>query len=433
MNERHPIIYLPIEFKSREFESKILIAATLAERGYSVVIGQQWMLYSNIPALPPGTMLFKNFSKVHHPAMIQARRAGHRVLILEEELLGHITEKDVLSFCTDGLFQIPDAKLSNGQFERDVLRKFSSQSGARIEVAGNPRIELLKPKFRSFFQGEIHRLRSLHGDFVLINTNFGILNSIWGLEKYRPMLAQAGYYDPNVPASVAMFEEYIAFERANHDAMHAAIRDLALRRPNQRIVVRPHPAEDLRRWDGVFSKNSNVVVVREGSHVPWTLACRLLLHTSCTTGFEAYVGGTPAFSLVPSPSPITNSMISNRVNRTFQAPGDLIDATERVLDGDAVSDSVSDAADVEKYVWNCKKNDALERVADHLTEGLPKAKLSGFPNLRGVVRDIRLRTKFEASPQEFLDVFAKARRALGLKSETRVHPIGDSLFLVVPT
>ena len=98
------------------------------------------------------------------------------------------------------------------------------------------------------------------------------------------------------------WQDYLDFEDANQTAMHTAIRELARRRPKQHIIVRPHPGEDLKRWDGLFGECPNVKVIREGAHLPWTMACRLLLHTSCTTGFEAQVAGKVAFSLVHEPA-----------------------------------------------------------------------------------------------------------------------------------
>src|SRR5262245_21810230 len=102
-----PIIYLPIEFQSREFDSKVLLAATLTERGYAVVLGQQWLLYENVPRLPPGVILFKSFNKFHQVAMAHARQSGHRVVILDEEMLAQTEVKAVETLCTEGIFERP--------------------------------------------------------------------------------------------------------------------------------------------------------------------------------------------------------------------------------------------------------------------------------------------------------------------------------------
>src|SRR5215475_15248229 len=168
---RFPVIYLPIEFQSREFDSKMLLAATLTQRGYPVVLGQQWLLYERIAQLPPGVILFKSFNKIHQPAMAQARLSGHRVVILDEETLAQTEVKVIEALCPEELFQWPDLILADGQFEHDVLRRLSAGKN-RIEITGNGRIDLLKPTLRPLFQREINEINTRYGDFVLVNTNF---------------------------------------------------------------------------------------------------------------------------------------------------------------------------------------------------------------------------------------------------------------------
>ena len=40
----NPIAYLPIEYRSREFDGKLALAVALMRRGVTVVIGQQWAI-----------------------------------------------------------------------------------------------------------------------------------------------------------------------------------------------------------------------------------------------------------------------------------------------------------------------------------------------------------------------------------------------------
>src|SRR5262249_20250536 len=157
------------------------------------------------------------------------------------------------------------------------------------------------------------------------------------------------------------WEDELAFESANRAAMHKAIGELARRRPAQKIVVRPHPSENPRRWDGLFADCGNVAIVREGSHVPWTLACSVLLHTSCTTGFEAHVGGRTALSLVPQPSWVSSTHVANHVNPTFATPEEVVAAAESVLDGGVFPTDPARARAAERYVWNCGSNSGTQR------------------------------------------------------------------------
>ena len=428
----NPIVYLPIEHKSREFDSKALLAARLAERGYAVVLGQQWLMFANLDRLPPGVMLFKTFNRINHSAMQQARRAGHRVVAQEEELLAQTEERVVRMLCPGGIFESADLYLCNGQFEREIMQRLSG-GRARIEITGNGRVDLLKPAARAFFRPSVDALRARHGGFVLVNTNFSAVNSVWqSVDKVRQIEIDAGFLDPNDAAAMKRWNEFIDYESATRDAMHAAIRELAKRRPAQKIVVRPHPGEDLAGWAGVFAGAPNVLIAREGSHVPWTLACRLLLHSSCTTGFEAHVAGQPAFSLVPRSGWNSSSLFSNRVNPVFASPGALVDAAERVLDGAAAPAAAPGPHPPEHYVWNIGEHDGTRRIADLLAEGMPAPGPVAIPALAGVARHEVLKEKFSVSPEECADTLQRLAQAVGLRAAPQVRAIGDSLFAVVP-
>ena len=384
---RFPVIYLPIEFQSREFDSKALLATILAQRGYTVVLGSNGFCTKAFARLPPGVILFKCFNKFHQPAMAQARRSGYRVVILDEEMLAQTEVKAIEALCTEGIFQWPDLILANGEFEHDIFKRLSTGKN-RIEITGNGRIDLLKPALRPLFRKAIDEIIGRYGDFVLVNTNFPVLNSMWqSVEHVAQIQLRAEFIKPQDPASKQIWQEYLDFEDANRTAMHIAIRELARRRPQQHIIVRPHPGEDLKRWDGLFAEHPSVKIVREGPHIPWTMACRLLLHTSCTTGFEAQVAGKVAFSLVPRSSWITTSLISNHVNPTFADPLAMVLAVEAVIDGGTAPLPKPNATSPEYYVWNYASNHATNRIADLLVEDLPRPASLTLTALQAPPRD----------------------------------------------
>jgi surface carbohydrate biosynthesis protein len=429
---KQPIVYLPVEFRSREFDSKALLAAVLAERGYPVVLGQQWLVFANLGRLPPGVMLFKSFNRIHHQAMRDARRAGHRVVALEEELLAQTEERVIRMLCPAGLFESADLFLVHGEFEREIVARLAGP-GVRVEIAGNGRVDILKPAGREFFREPIERVRAQHGDFVLVNTNFSTVNSAWrSVERVTQLEIEAGFLNPNDAEAMRRWQGFIAFEGANRDAMHAAIRELARRRPQQKVIVRPHPGEDLAGWNGVFPGAANVQIVREGSHVPWTLACRALVHSSCTTGFEAHVAGKPALSLAPVRGWNSDSLLSNQVNPVFTDPRALVDALEAILDGGAAPAPAPGPRPAEHYVWNYQDHDGTRRIAELLAEGLPPPAPVTLPALAPFARPELLKNKFLVSMQECAGTLQRVARAHGLRTAPQARELGDSLFVVVP-
>lgn len=151
MVKRQPIVYFPVEFRSREFDSKALLASVLAQRGYTVLLGAQWSIYDNLLELPPGAVLFKSFNSYFHLPMERARAVGHHVGVLEEELLAHIERKGIGNYCSNSIFAYPDTIYANGAFEKEALTEFCGGK-VPIEVVGNGRVNILKPSFRNFFK-----------------------------------------------------------------------------------------------------------------------------------------------------------------------------------------------------------------------------------------------------------------------------------------
>ncbi len=427
-----PLVYLLIEFGSREFESKALLATVLAKRGYGVVIGLQWSVVTCGQHLPPGAMLFKSFNALHHPAMRIARQCGHKVFTLEEELLAHIEETAFAMFYLEGTFDLVDGVFSNGEFEMQKLKELNGGKG-KIDVTGNLRVDMLKPEYRGFYNRDVAALRARFGEFILVNTNFGTIHSTWGAEKLKSLQVDCGLIKPDDPKTLRVFEDQEDFENASKAGMLAAIKELCRRRPNQRIVVRPHPGEAMRYWDGVFDDYPNVAVVREGSHVPWTLACKLLMHTSCTTGFEAHVADTPTFSLVMLPSWITESFISNLLNPVFDDPIKMVDAVEAYLnDGKRVAGKLT-TADAARYVFNIGGRSGVDRLAQALTKGLPapKGKMV-LPAVTGLQKVPWAKDKFGISTEQAVDVFQRLLGVLGDKPGVELSVIADDVFYVSP-
>src|SRR4029453_18917631 len=143
--------------------------------------------------------------------------------------------------CIDGaVFNLADLIIANGDFEAGVLRRTGGGT-FRMEIAGNGRIDLLKPAYRSFFEGPIQNIRTRFGDFVLVNTNFAIGNSAWGdINEVTHIQKEAGFINSDDPQSVQTWQDYMVFEEANRTAMDAAVRMLAQRRPAPGVGVWPH-------------------------------------------------------------------------------------------------------------------------------------------------------------------------------------------------
>jgi hypothetical protein len=170
--------------------------------------------------------------------------------------------------------------------------------------------------------------------------------------------------------------------------------------------------------------------------VPWTLACKMLLHTSCTTGFEAAVAGKMSMSLVPLQSWLTESFISNRLNPVFADPIAMVDAVEAYLDHGqtpAAGPSHLSPGEAADFVWNISDKNSAQRLSALLTKDLPSPRGKvPLPPLVPYDRGETQKRKFTVSLEECGDVLARILGIIGKGQPFGVDQVGDSLFYLSP-
>ena len=329
-----PWLYILIEETTRELQSRLLIAALAAREGFRTVIGPQWFLWNRFRELDPGIVLFKGYNGVQIRNMRVAKAAGHAVAAIDEESLGIASEQEILRQAGAECGRHCDLILAQGAFQAECLERSAGVDRSRIVVTGSPRADLLAPALAGPIRRDAAALRARHGDYLLINTNFGSVNperedTLGAFEMFE----RAGVIDRSNERDVDDFIRWCTWEGANLDAVLSVIGRLRSGGLPWRIIVRPHPTEGLRRWQAAFNGANDVLVSREGDHVAWTAGARALLHTSCTTGLEAHLLGTPAISLRPPGFDWGDHYLANLVNRTVTSADEAAAAVQGLATG----------------------------------------------------------------------------------------------------
>ena len=90
-----------------------------------------------------------------------------------------------------------------------------------------------------------------------------------------------------------------------------------LQKFQQKIIIRPHPAEDPNYWKEKYQNSKKIIIIEKSSPIPWILAAEILIHSTCSTGMEAALMKKPALSITPNSDKKQHSYIlSNFVNPT---------------------------------------------------------------------------------------------------------------------
>jgi surface carbohydrate biosynthesis protein len=415
------VVYLPLEVATRELEAKILLALELVQRSYTVVIGQQWAIHHNLGSLDPGIILFKSHNKILQSAISVAKTRRFFVLAQEEELLGHCHQPTINRISQPSIYGLVDKILSHGEIE-DQAHRMRGVHPDKLAVVGNPRVDVLRHPYRGIFKKRAKELRSAHGEYVLINTNFGTVNSQWGLRGALEIEMKALGVNAPDRLKIEDFKRFAEWELNNANKMLELTKAISKSIAKTKVIVRPHPAEDLTRAVDQFKGIENVKVIREGSHIPWILAARGLIHTSCTTGIEAAILGVPAVNFIPLDSNHSTSVASHLVNPVTQTIDQTISQVIKNLDFTEHENYQLDK--LKNVIYNVHGNTAFSNIADLIDrEGINfTSKPPSVNDFLHVSRPEILRRKFSVGLEEFSSKVSAA---------CMVHPSADTRNLTI--
>jgi surface carbohydrate biosynthesis protein len=233
------------------------------------------------------------------------RNVGHQIVTWDEEALVHLPPETYYSRRLDPVtIRYVSHLFAWGEDNAELWRRYPFlPEGMPIHVTGNPRSDMLRSELQPFYNDEMDQLQKVHGDFILINTNFNHVNAFFPAQNlFRPV--EKTDAEPKFgKAAVGMSREYASGLRDHKQAIFDAFKDLIPRLnrafPDHTLVVRPHPTENQDIYKQIAERCNGVVVTNAGNVVPWLMATKAVIHNGCTTGVEAFVMGVPAISYRP--------------------------------------------------------------------------------------------------------------------------------------
>jgi surface carbohydrate biosynthesis protein len=400
-----PVAYLTCEIKGRDLPSRLLIATHLLKLGYSVVIGQQWSMIVNLAMAdaPKGAVLFKTANKIQAGLMANCAAAGHIVIASDEEALPAAIEhygRTIDPAAADACHLF----LAINPPHRDALIGVAPKFRDRIVVTGTARVDVL--------QGATSQ-RPRTEDYLLINTSFGRINSVWGDGRAAvDMWISAGGLEPG-PETTKLVESRLAFERRTLEETHRLIDHLLATTPID-IVIRPHPSERPELWRERYGFRERVQIVPRSDPVPWMQHARVVIHSESSTGVEAAIMGVRALNFSPAAG-WSERLIVNQVNVTARTAAEAEAVIARYVAGGPWP-AAPQSTD------SLFPSGGAAATAAILANALPAPGPHGITGWRRIDRTDLWKDKFTVSPEELR----------GLIGGARITVLDDSLFLLEP-
>lgn len=328
-NKKSKWLFVPIEVKAREYIAKLLFSCIAAENKFNVVFGQMGEIKSKMDIFPKGIYVGKDIVHKRKENFVKYKNLGNKIIAWDEEglvflnrnlYMGERISKDTLDK-VDLFFAWGKEQLNTIVFKYPEMKD-------KIILAGNPRVDLLRPEVKSIFKDDVKSLREKYGKYILVNGNF-TYNHVVGLEFIldvsREHTKDFGVEDQEFCKGCFDYSKKIL----NYFTDIIPLISNTFKDVN--IILRPHPSENHKYWRERLSSLRNVKVINNGNVIPWIIAADVVIHNSCTTGIEAFILKTPVISYRPVTSEVFDQYLPNVLSLQVFNDNDLIGELKKIL------------------------------------------------------------------------------------------------------
>lgn len=373
-------IYIKVELKQRELESRLLLAMVAAERGHEVLLGSTLLTLELVKKrfLKPGIIFEKSIvpSKRRINELKSYKDHNCKITSIDEEG-GFINNS--FKYLVEERFSPLSIRLTDKIFtwgNRDYrkLKSYFSKFKNKFSLTGNPRVDFWRKEFDNYYENQkLSQIKS-SDEFLLLASNFGSMmheRRIWQEVK---VLRDRNIFERGR-------DEFLFYDYKSYQIKHAArfvkaIRKISQKFKNLKIVVRPHPTESADAWKSIIGEHKNIFVIQEGSIGKWIRKAKLVLHNSCTSGVESHSSNIPTIAYRPCKSnfemKFPNSLSINVFNEKK-----LIEKIEQILKNKI---QIRRNKKLNDYFFNIKDELASDNIVKEW-EKLDNGKLSKKNNL----------------------------------------------------
>jgi len=451
-------IYLHVEIASRELDAKLLLGLVAAERGHDVVVGS--IENMRTPLLkgwfPPGIFHTKDLCPTPNKVAFleQLKNRGFSITSQDEETsLIHDDPERIFHSNRFGIesLECADSVFFFGERDCSVLSQAYPTFQNKFLVTGSPRIDYWQTTAKERYQEHPNK-----NPYFGILSNFGfpfldesIVERLARSLKDNEFKDSFDFWNSRIRGQLSKVEPALQFIEM--------IEAVAKARPDAHFLVRPHPTESIGAWEHILGNRcANVTVEKKGSTHDFLVGAQGIIHSGCTTGFEAFFSEVPCISYCFAPDDggyRSASALVNRLGIITTNPAEVCAAIDslkpEIKPEDTISSdikaelaervcSIGDLGGANRIVdaWeNASTADGTTRKSWSNAHALLTAREAKFLAHRALsnskVKLSNTRIKFpDLGKREIFSRFAEVKKRSGLASSVKASRLDRQLFLL---
>ena len=342
-------IYIILENANRELEYKIILAKKLVIHGHKVLIGEKNELRNKIKKLPPGLIIEKGIRKGSIDRFKEWKLKGHIITCFDEEALTYRDDRQYFGTnCDKGIEKYVDIFFLASRRHFDTVKRIFHKK--KLIIIGIPKFELLKKPLNKIFTEKSNEFKKKYGNYILITSRFGNVNYNQRKKIKQPISIYGNYFLD----SKKIFEKFKLIPNIINKIY-----------PQSKIIIRPHPSENVGTWKKIVKKNKNCEVIYDDFLYAWILGSKFTIQNRCSTGIEAFMLKKKVFSFDPYYSRYPLHDIFSLIGKVFT---DLKSINKKNIENKKNFNKLSTYNFMQYYIHNVKKDNSFNLVVKRINK-----------------------------------------------------------------
>ena len=287
------IIYISIEVKARELLSKLFFIGNNINKDFTFFIGDKLAIKRAINLFGKGIYFYKSINKNDTKHITTIKNKENIYVSLDEEggyVQSNYNYLDAFLQYRSSLKNVSlvDRIYTWGDFDFKVWRKKYRNHKKKIIRTGSPRLDLWrKDVYPKIFKEDIKQLKEKYGLFFFIPSTFYSSNSDLSMALSNEKKVKKNETSISLKKRIeAKKYTYYLFK-----VFVSLIKKLSRDFPGHKILIKPHPTENLDNWKKKFNLNkyNNIVFENNYDLTAYIAASDCVIFNSSTAGIQSVI------------------------------------------------------------------------------------------------------------------------------------------------
>ena len=301
-------LYIPIEIKVREFHHRLYLSFEALKKNYRVYLGTKSEIFRIINKKENKGGIFISKGQLSKENLNLIKKKCDLYIACDEEfnksLQTYLPKKSMQNYCKH-MIKLRYNNLNIGSidkfcsFSKDMFKAaktiYIKKSQKIFFLDGHPKEDLLKKKNLYLFEKDKKRIKKYYGNFILFNSDFFSLRDInEELNEYKKINKEVGVSKKIARYDEKYYRDYIFYKYKTFLYFLTFLEKVDDDLKNFKIMIRPHPREDISYWKEKTKKFKNIFVVPPTEEITaFILASKGVMHNGCSTAISSLILGKP--------------------------------------------------------------------------------------------------------------------------------------------